>query len=115
MYLIRRHDGDGTPQIKETLQSLAKSMRMPSSTLTHEIFERWPEVVGDYLASQSNPLAIRDNSIVVAAANPMVARELALNGPSIVNIINVFLKMQVVDKIEVKTGPSYARRFRRSD
>lgn len=115
MYLIRRPNSEDIPQIKETLQSLAKSMKMPANTSTHEIFDRWPDVVGEYLASQSKPLSIHEFSLIVAAANPVVARELSLNSSSIVNLINGFLKMQVVRKMEVKTGPSYARRFRRSD
>ncbi|NNN19545.1 MAG: DUF721 domain-containing protein [Acidimicrobiaceae bacterium] len=112
MYLIRKPNNEEIPQIKETLQSLAKSMRMPANTSTHEIFDRWPDVVGEYLATQSKPLSIQDNLLIVAAANPTVAKELSLNGPSIVNLINGFLKTQVVHKIEVKTGPGYARRFR---
>lgn len=114
MYLIRRPDREDDNSIKDTLQSLAKSMKMPISTSTHEIFDHWESVVGDELASQSKPLSIRDSTLVLAAANPVVARELKMNGPSIINIINVFLKMQVVDRLEVKTGPNYARRFRRS-
>ncbi len=114
MYLIRKPDNEDIPQIKETLQSLAKSMKMPANTSTYEIFDRWPDVVGEYLASQSKPLSIHEHSLIVAAANPVIAKELSLNSSSIVNLINGFLKMQVVHKIEVKTGPIYARRFRQS-
>ena len=111
-YLIRRRDDEETPQINDTLHSLAKSMGMPANSSLHEVFVRWPDFVGEYLATQSEPLSIRDQILVVAAANPVVARELTLSSPSIMNLINVFLKMQVVDKLEVKTGASYARRFR---
>ncbi|TAN24176.1 MAG: DUF721 domain-containing protein [Actinomycetota bacterium] len=112
MYLIKKPDDEDTPRINETLKSLAKSMRMPANTSTHEVFDRWPDIVGPYLATQSKPLSIQGSSLIVAAANPAVAKELSLSGPSIANLINGFLKTQVVDKIEVKTGASYARRFR---
>lgn len=114
MYLIRQSDRDDIPQIGETLRAVAKSLRMPANSSAHEIFDRWQDFVGEYVASQSRPLQIVDQNLIVAAANPLIAKELTLNGPSIINIINVFLNAQVVDKLEVKTGPTYARRFRRS-
>ncbi len=112
MYLIKKPDDEEVPRIDETLQSLAKSMRMPANTSTHEVFDRWRDIVGPYLATQSKPLSIEGRSLIVAAANATVAKELSLSSPSIANLINGFLKMQVVDKLEVKTGASYARRFR---
>lgn len=114
MYLIRKTETEEISRIKETVQAFAKSMKMPANTSVHEVFDRWSDFVGEYLASQSDPISIRERIIVVAAANPTIGRELELSGPAIVNLINVFLNMQVVDRLEVKTGPNYARRFRRS-
>lgn len=114
MYLIKRPKVEEVSSIEETLLSLAKSMKMPVSTSAHLIFDCWSEFVGEYLAKLSSPLSVSDSVLTVAASNAGVAKELKLNGDLIINLINDFLKMQVVTKIEVKTGPIYARRFRHS-
>lgn len=112
MYLIRKPQIDEVSSIRETVRSLSKSMQMPESTSTFEMFEKWADLVGEYLSSQSKPLFIHDKTLVVAAANPVVAKEIKLRGPSIMNLINGFLNMQVVSAIDVKTGANYARQFR---
>lgn len=112
MYLIKRPQIDEVSSIRETVQSLSKSMKMPESTSVFEMFDRWPDLVGQYLSTQSKPLSIQGKTLVVAAANAVVAKEIKLQGPSILNLINGFLNMQVVSAIEVKTGANYARQFR---
>lgn len=115
MYLIKKVPQDEILSIRETVESLARTMSLPGNASTHLIFDRWPDVVGDYLSTQTRPITIRETILVIAAANPVVAKEISLQGRSIANLINGFLNSQVVTKIEVKTGANYARGFRRSD
>lgn len=114
MYLIRGHQEETPHSIKETLASLARTMGMPISTSTYLIYERWESLVGEYLSTQTKPISLNNHTLLVASSNSTVAKEIRLRGPEIVNSINEILNMQVVDKIEVKTGANYARKFRHS-
>lgn len=114
MYLIKKVQFEEPTPVRESLEALARSMKMPSNTSSYKVFDIWPELVGEYIASQSKPLSFQDRTLIVSAANGVIAKELILSSSSLVNMINSFLKTQVIDKIEVKTGAKYARGFRQS-
>ncbi len=114
MYLIREHHEEVPNSIKETLASLAKTMGLPVSTSTYFVYDSWESIVGEYLSTQTKPISLTNHTLLIAASNSTVAKEMQLRGPELVNSINEILNMQVVDKIEVKTGANYARKFRYS-
>lgn len=112
MYLIRISEEENVPPIKDAVASFAKSLGIPVSPSLNLVFDKWDVLVGDYLATKTYPIAIKDFVLLIAAANPTIAKEIKLKGPSLVNTINGIIKSQVVRKIEVKTGANYARQFR---
>lgn len=92
---------DGPPDPTPMQASLDRVMRhlgSPEVATVTSVFDRWPALVGEQVASRATPVSLRDGVLVVAVDDPAWATQIR------------FLEAQVVAGIAADLGPDEVRR-----
>ena len=77
----------------ESLDRLMRHFRAPKLATVRSVFDDWADIVGDQLASQAYPLALRDGVLTLAVHDPAWATQLR------------FLEAELLATIAARFGP----------
>jgi hypothetical protein len=106
----------GTPvaptRVGDALDRVLKRMGVPSTVAGVEVvFERWPEVVGEAMASRTRPLTIDRETLVVACDEPAFATHVRFLEPQLVARLRELAGERRITRVEVRvTRPGGRRR-----
>lgn len=79
------------------------SARDPDGTHYHlsRLWEHWTEAVGESIAEVARPLGHRGTTLVIGVEDHMLAQDLTMYSPAILEQANQFLGMNFFDKVRV--------------
>lgn len=86
-----------------TLFNRFLSRRDPDGTRYHlsRLWRHWPQVVGPHIAEVARPVGHRGTTLIIGAQDHMIAQELAMYAPALLEQANAFLGMNFFDKVRV--------------
>jgi hypothetical protein len=75
----------------------------PDGTHYHlsRLWRHWPEVVGPDIAALARPVGRRGTTLLLGTEDHMVAQELTMYAPALLEQANAFLGMNFFDKVRV--------------
>jgi len=85
--------------IKATLEEMLEELGLRQSIENHKPIVCWKEVVGDKVASHTQPIRIKKGVLFVNASSPVWAQELSLIKKELIRKINKYLKNDLVKDI----------------
>jgi len=74
----------------------------PAPGVVEGVFARWPELVGDLIASHAQPARIRDGELLIEADSPEWASELQWMGEEILNQIRTKLGSDEITEVAIR-------------
>lgn len=80
------HGPDPVP-LRRGLDRLVRHLGAPPVDALSRIFEHWPDIVGEQLASVSRPVAVRNGVLTVSVADAAWASEFRWRSGSIVEAV----------------------------
>ncbi len=91
-----------------SLDRIVRHLGGPSADVTTGIFGRWPELVGDAVAAQSRPVAMKGTTLVVAVSDPAWATQLRFLEHDLIERLRAELGQDAIDAIDVRVRPEQA-------
>lgn len=104
------NDSQSEPStLRASLDRVVRRLGGPSAAVATGVFGRWEELVGDGVAANSRPVALRDTTLVIAVADPAWATQLRFLERDLVTRLQAELGPGSVDAIEVRVRPDVLR------
>lgn len=79
--------------MKVSLDRVMRHLGSPTVETVTSVFDRWPDLVGEQVASRARPVSLRDGTLLVSVEDPAWATQLR------------FLEAHVVQGIAAEFGP----------
>jgi hypothetical protein len=100
---------DGPRSIGDSLRQLASRYKKVDLLIIDDIRERWPDIVGDALATRCHPEIVRERVLFVRVPTGAVAQRLRMEESAIVTALSVLgerapIAVQVVVGERVERG-----------
>lgn len=96
----------GTPAPPEavgrSLERVLRSLGGPRVDVVQQVFSRWPELVGEDLASVTEPESLHEGCLVVSVGDPAWASSIGFRRPELLDRLAEVLGPGVVGTIEVR-------------
>lgn len=103
-------DAQGDPStLRASLDRIVRRLGGPSADVATGVFGRWDELVGDAVAANSRPVALRGTTLVLAVADPAWATQLRFLERDLVTRLQGELGAGTVLAIEVRVRPDALR------
>lgn len=99
----RTESADPTP-VGEVMKRFVAEQGWEKSLSVHQVFTRWPQLVGPEVAQHTEPVSFFDGQVTVQADSTAWATQMRLLAPNVVAKLNQALGDGTVARIEVK-GP----------
>ena len=104
------HEGpDGPAPLRAGLDRVVRRLGGPSADVASGVFGRWEEVVGETVAANSRPVAVRGTTLVLAVTDPAWATQLRFLEADIVARLTEALGTAAIESIEVRVRPATGR------
>lgn len=98
-------DGGATPRtVGSFLDRVVRGMGAPGLDAVELVFNRWDEVVGNVLATQTRPVAITDARLVLEADDPAVVSHVRWLEADLVERLDALLGAGRVTGVEVRVA-----------
>ena len=97
-------------RLVEILDAVGRGLGFARPVETGRLWRAWGEVVGDAVATHTEPTSLRDRVLRVRADSPTWAAEVGYLREEIRRRANAFLGDEVIDEVRVWTGPGRPRR-----
>lgn len=95
--------------LRTSLDRIVRHLGGPSADVATEVFGRWGELVGDAVAANSRPVALRGTILVIAVADPAWATQLRFLEGDLVARLQARLGAGAIESIEVRVRPDALR------
>ena len=93
------------PRLKDLLGGVGRRFGLDDAVATAQLWGRWPEIVGDHVASHAEPSSLKGGVLRVRTDSPAWAGELKYMTADIKARINKALKTELVSEVVVWTAP----------
>ena len=90
--------------LRSILEDTLKSLGVRTTMKGYSLWGAWREVVGDSIASNAQPSAIRNRILFVEVSHPTWIQQLQFLKPTLLEKINRFLKEPFIQDIRFKLG-----------
>jgi predicted nucleic acid-binding Zn ribbon protein len=87
----------------------ALAARVAPATLLADVQQAWPQVAGELMARQAEPMSEREGTVTLACSSAVWAQELELLGPGLVDGLNAALGAPRVTALRCRVGAGRAR------
>lgn len=78
--------------VGKTLDRLVKHLGGTSADVIGGVFTHWSEIVGEQVAAQADPVALRDHTLTIAVSDPAWATQLQ------------FLEQEILGRVAAEVG-----------
>jgi len=95
--------------LRSSLDRVVRRLGGPSADVASGVFGRWEELVGDAVAANSRPVALRGATLVIAVNDPAWATQLRFLESDLLARLQRELGPGAVDAIEVRVRPTTSR------
>lgn len=82
---------------------LGESLERYRTTLS-KVVDRWPEVVGESVASHATPVAVRNGALIVEVDDPAWATQLRWLGADLLARLRDAVGGPVAERLEIRVG-----------
>ncbi len=83
----------GPATVGAALDRVMRHLGTPKLATVRSVFDRWPELVGENLASRAHPISLRDGVLLIGVDDPAWATQLR------------FMEADLVARIAAEFGP----------
>jgi predicted nucleic acid-binding Zn ribbon protein len=90
--------------IRSILEKALKGLEIDLPTKTYSIWGAWEEIVGDAVAAQTQPRAIRNRILFIDVSHSTWIQQLQFLKPTLLEKINAFLGETQIKDIRFKLG-----------
>jgi predicted nucleic acid-binding Zn ribbon protein len=87
----------------------ALAARVAPATLLADVQQAWPQVAGELMARQAEPMSEREGTVTLACSSAVWAQELELLGPGLVDGLNAALGAPRVTALRCRVGAGRTR------
>lgn len=94
--------GDGPRPLSAGLGSVARRLGSAPPSVLAVVFGGWEELVGAGLSTHCQPVAVRDDALIVVISDPAWATELRFLAPSILRRAEELAGRPVAGRLEVR-------------
>src|SRR5512137_458088 len=106
----------GKPKpIGPILESTLKGLEVDSQLKAYSIWGAWRDIVGDSLADQTQPRAIRNRILFMDVSHPTWIQQLQFLKPRLLEKLNAFLGQPLLQDIRFRMGKITPLRSRRTE
>ena len=103
-------DDPGDPSaLRSSLDRLVRRLGGSSADVAAGVFGRWSDLVGEAVAANSAPVALRGTTVIIAVSDPAWATQLRFLESDLVSRLQAELGVDAVDAIEVRVRPDARR------
>lgn len=104
---IRPLPGDAPPpqRVGKALDRVMRGLGAPEASGVHQVFDRWPEVVGEALAARTRPLRIEGSRLVLAVDEPAMATHVKFLQAELLARLEELLGPGRVTALDLRVGP----------
>ncbi|MCL4691994.1 MAG: DUF721 domain-containing protein [Candidatus Hydrogenedentes bacterium] len=90
--------------VGEIIASLKKKSRLGKQLEQAQIWERWPELAGQYLCGHGHPQTVKDQTLYIEAYSPVWMNKFAYYKWDIIRRINQMAGQELVSDIFILLG-----------
>lgn len=98
-------DGPGPQRVGKALDQVMRGLGAPEASGVHQVFDRWPEVVGEALAARTRPLRIEGDRLVLAVDEPAMATHVRFLQAELLARLADLLGPGRVTALDLRVGP----------
>jgi predicted nucleic acid-binding Zn ribbon protein len=95
--------------MKASLDRVMRHLGSPKVETVTSVFDRWPDLVGEQVASRARPVSLRDGVLVVAVEDPAWATQIRFLEAQVLAGIAAEMGAAEVTRIEVRVRPGPTR------
>jgi predicted nucleic acid-binding Zn ribbon protein len=95
--------------MKASLDRVMRHLGSPAVETVASVFDRWPDLVGEQVASRARPVSLRDGVLVVGVDDPAWATQIRFLEAQVLAGIAAELGPDEVVRIEVRVRPGRTR------
>ncbi|MEC8947555.1 MAG: DUF721 domain-containing protein [Actinomycetota bacterium] len=95
----------GPVPLRQTLERLLAGLGAPDIDSTTLVVERWPEVVGEELATHVRAVAVRGSELVVGVDDPAWASQVAWLEARLLERLDVLVGRGTITAVKVRVEP----------
>lgn len=96
---------DEPAPIGTSLDRVLRGLGAPKAEAVGSVFERWPELVGEQIASHCRPVSLRSGTLTVAVRDPAWATEFRFLESRLLERLAAVLGPGEVTALEVRVRP----------
>lgn len=90
--------------LRSILEQALKGLELDTPIKTHSIWNAWSKIVGEPIALQTQPHAIRNRILFIEVSHSTWMQQLQFLKPTLLEKINGFLGEPLIDDIRFKVG-----------
>lgn len=90
--------------IRSILEKTLKALEIETPLKSYSIFRAWKEIVGESIANQTQPRAIRNRILFLDVSHPTWMQQLQFLKPTLLEKINHYLGDPLIQDIRLKLG-----------
>ncbi len=90
--------------LRSILEDTLKSLGVKTTMKGYSLWGAWKEIVGDSIASNAQPSAIRNRILFIEVSHPTWIQQLQFLKPTLLEKINHFLKEPFIHDIRFRLG-----------
>ena len=96
--------------LRSVLEQTLKGLELDTPIRTHSIWVAWSKIVGEPIALQTQPHAIRNRILFVEVSHSTWVQQLQFLKPTLLEKINGFLGEPLIEDIRFKVGNIHSAR-----
>ncbi len=90
--------------LRSILEDTLKSLRIDAPMKGYSLWGAWREIVGDVVASNAQPSAVRNRILFIEVSHPAWIQQLQFLKPALLEKINGFLGESLIQDIRFRIG-----------
>lgn len=88
--------------IQIAIQKFLKKSRLNSGVEQQKALKIWNETVGDSISKNTEPISVKNGTLVIKTINPVWKQELQIQKTEIIKKLNIKLKKNIIKEIRFK-------------
>jgi predicted nucleic acid-binding Zn ribbon protein len=92
-------------RVADGLDALVRRLGGPGAAQLAQLFDRWPDLVGEAAAAHCHPVSLSRGTLVVGADEPVWATQLRLGAGDLLARVEQVVGAEVAERVEVRVRP----------
>jgi predicted nucleic acid-binding Zn ribbon protein len=88
--------------IQAAIQNFLKKSGLNSGVEQQKALKLWGEIVGDSISKNTEPVSVKNGTLVIKTTNPVWKQELQIQKAEIIKKLNYRLKKNIIKEIRFK-------------